>query len=110
MNIFVQFYIPQHASDIKLKPHQIVRLQFDEFMVGQTYVNTNTENITSKDSVKVGEATVNGKKVPVYNKVTAKYTKSRKTVTSNGILDMQIIDFQTKQVIHRDKILVLLFG
>ncbi|MDI9867725.1 hypothetical protein [Flectobacillus roseus] len=104
MNIFVQFYGPQQASDIKLKPHQIVRLQFDEFMVGQTYVNTNTENITSKDSVKVGEATVNGKKVPVYNKVTAKYTKSRKTVTSNGILDMQIIDFQTKQVIHRDKI------
>ncbi|MFY7827013.1 MAG: hypothetical protein ACOVQ4_07805 [Flectobacillus sp.] len=104
LNMFVQFYAPQQASEVKLKPNHIIRLQFDEFVVGQTYMNTNTENVTSKDSVKVGEATINGKKVPVYNRVTAKYTKSRKTVTSNGVLDMQIIDFQTKQVVYRDKL------
>ncbi|WP_026995466.1 hypothetical protein [Flectobacillus major] len=104
LNQFIQFYAPEEATNIKLQPQHIIRLQFDEFVVGQTYVNTNTETLTSKDSVKVGEATVNNKKIPVYNKVTAKFSKTRKTVTSNGVLDMQIIDFKTNQVISREKI------
>ncbi len=104
LNQFVQFYAPEQATQLKIRPKHIVRLQFDDFVVGQTMISTNTETLTSKDSVKVGEATVNGKKVPVYNKVTAKLSLSRKTVTSNGVLDMLIIDFASNQVIHREKI------
>jgi len=59
--------------------------------------------VTSKDSVKTGEATVDGKKVPVYGKVKAKLSRNRKTVVSRGLLDMQIRDFETKKTVFQDK-------
>ena len=104
LNQFVRFHAPEEAEQNKLKPDQIIHLQFDDFIVGQTYVETNTNTVTSKDSVKVGETTVNGKKIAVYNKVTAKLTQSRKAITSKGILDFQVIDFKTKQKVYQDKI------
>lgn len=104
LNQFVRFYAPDEAEHNKIKADQIIHLQFDDFIVGQTYMENNTNTLTSKDSVKVGETTVNGKKIPVYNKVTAKYTRSRKTVSSKGILDFQIIDYVSKQKIYQDKV------
>lgn len=103
LNKFVRFYSPQEASSIKLKPDHVIKLEFDDFVVGQTLIQSNTETVTSKDSVKVGETTVAGKKIPVYNKVTAKLTKSRKSVLSSGILDMQIMDFRNKSVVNQEK-------
>jgi hypothetical protein len=104
LNKFVQFYTPSEATDQKVRPDHVVTLQFDDFAIGQTLIETKTEVVTSKDSVKVGEATVDGKKVEVFNTVTAKLTKSRKTVLSGGLLDMQIRDFSTKRIIYQDKI------
>ncbi|WP_247233810.1 hypothetical protein [Telluribacter sp. SYSU D00476] len=103
LNKFVRFYTPEEASDIRLRPDHVVRLQFDDFVVGQTLVETKSETVTSKDSVKVGEATVEGKKVPVYNKVTAKLNRNRKTVHSSGILDMQIQEFGSRRMVYQEK-------
>jgi hypothetical protein len=58
----------------------------------------------SRDSVKTGEATVNGKKVPVYDKVTATIIKSRKVVRSRGLLSMEIFDYQTNKTLSREEI------
>jgi len=103
LNKFVRFYTPQEATDDKVRPDHVVTLQFDDFVVGQTLVERNTEEVTSKDSVKTGEATVDGKKVPVYGKVKAKLSRNRKTVVSKGLLDMQIQDFGTKKIVFQDK-------
>ncbi len=103
LNKFVRFYSPQEASGIRLKADHVIKLEFDDFVVGQTLIQSNTDVVTSKDSVKVGETTVNGKKVPVYNKVTAKLTRTRKSVLSSGLLDMQIMDFRNKSVVTQEK-------
>jgi hypothetical protein len=104
MNEFVRFYTPAEALAQRLdKPDHIVKLQFDDFVVGQSFLNSNTETVTSKDSVKVGEVKVEGKIVSVYNRVSAKLTTYRKTVTSHGLLDMQIYDAYANKVIHQDK-------
>ncbi len=104
MNEFVRFYTPQEAQIQGLTaPDQIVRLQFDDFVVGATAMTSNTETFTSKDSVKVGEVKVEGKKIDVFNKVTAKVTTNRKTVISKGLLDMQILDAYTNAVVYQDK-------
>ena len=104
MNDFVRFYTPQQANAEQLKyPDQIIRLQFDDFVVGQTFMNSKEEIVTSKDSVKVGEVTVEGKKVAVYNKVTAKMTSHKKTVSSRGVLDMQIFDPAANRVVYQNK-------
>ncbi len=97
------FIPPQKLPQDKVRPDHVVTLQFDDFSVGQTLIETKTDDVTSKDSVKVGETTVAGKKVPVYNKVTAKLSRSRKTVLSGGILDMQIKDFDNKKIVYQQK-------
>jgi len=103
LNKFVQFYTPQEAANSRLKADHVIKLEFDDFVVGQTIINSNTETVTSKDSVKVGETTVAGKKIPVYNRVTAKLNRTRKSVLSSGLLDMQIMDFRTKSVVTQEK-------
>lgn len=103
INKFVKFYTPNEATSNNLRPDHIITLQFDDFVVGQTLIEKNTETITSKDSVKIGEKTVNRKKVNFYDKVTAKLTKSRKTIHSAGLLDMRVIDYKTKQPISQEK-------
>ncbi len=94
LNKYVQFYTPEEATNGKLKPDHVITLQFDDFVVGQTLIEKNTETVISKDSVKIGEKTVNRKKIEFYDKVKASLTKNRKTVHSSGILDMRIMEFQ----------------
>ncbi|NIJ51733.1 hypothetical protein [Dyadobacter arcticus] len=103
LNKFVRFYMPDEAAKLKLQPDHIITLQFDDFVVGQILIEKNTETVISKDTVKVGEKFVGRSKVPVYGKVTAKLTQTRKTVRSGGLLDMQISDFKSKQIVNREK-------
>lgn len=104
INKFIRFYAPEEAKTVKLKPDHVVRLEIIDFVVGETNIATDRQNVTSKDSVKTGEATVNGKKVPVYGKVNATIIKSRKAVRSRGILSMEIFDYQTNKTLSREEI------
>lgn len=99
---FVKFYTPQAAQNIQLpRVDQIMRLQFDDFSVGNTTVREKEETV-QKDSVKVGEAKIDGKTVPVYNTVTAKLITVRKEVVSEGLLSMIVVDAKTNAVLtHR---------
>ena len=103
LNKFVRFYTPAEATKSKVKPDHIITLQFDDFIVGQTLLEKNTETVVSKDSVKIGEKIVNRRKVEFYDKVTAKLTKNRKTIHSSGLLDMRIVDFKTNQQVNQEK-------
>lgn len=103
LNKYVQFYTPEEATNGKLKPDHVITLQFDDFVVGQTLIEKNTETVVSKDSVKIGEKTVNRKKIEFYDKVKASLTKNRKTVHSSGILDMRIMEFSSKKLANQEK-------
>jgi len=104
INKFIRFYSPEEAKNVRLKPDQVVRLEIIDFVVGEINVATDRQNVTSRDSVKTGEATVNGKKVSVYDKVTATIIKSRKAVRSRGLLSMEIFDYQTNKTLLREEI------
>ncbi|HRJ28509.1 MAG TPA: hypothetical protein PLV21_07125 [Cyclobacteriaceae bacterium] len=100
---FVQFYTPQAAQSMRLaRTDQYMRLQFDDFSVGNTTVREREETV-KKDSVKVGEAKIDGKTVPVYNTVTAKLITVRKEVVSEGLLSMIIVDAKTGGVLSHRK-------
>jgi len=103
LNRFVMFYNPEEATNAGLQPDHVITLQFDDFVVGQVLLEKNTETLTSKDSVIVGEKVIGKAKIPIYNRVTAKYTTNRKTVHSAGLLDMQIKDFKNKNIVNKDK-------
>lgn len=103
INAFVKFYTPAEAQRLKINtPDQIVKLQFDDFVVGQTYVKETVETFT-KDSIKVGEAKVGNESHPVYGSVKATMRTFRKTVESGGRLDVQIWDAGTKRILRQDK-------
>jgi hypothetical protein len=100
---FVKFYTPTEAQVIKLaRIDHILRIQFDDFSVGNSVLHEKEETV-SKDSVKVGDAKIDGKTVAVYNTVKAKYTTFTKEVTSNGLLSMVITDARTNGILSHQK-------
>jgi hypothetical protein len=100
---FIKFYTPQEAHTSKLEqPDQVLRIQFDDFSIGNTTLKEKEETL-SRDSVKVGEVKMEGKLVPVYNTVKAKYTVTRKEVLSNGLLSMVVMDARTNGILTHKK-------
>ncbi len=101
MNKFIRFYSPEEAGSVNLKADHVVRLEFVDFVVGQTLLEKNKQPVTSKDSVKTGTATVKGEKVDVYGKVSADLIRNKKTVSSRGILSMEILDYKQNRVLEK---------
>lgn len=100
---FIKFFTPTEAQNVQLnRVDQYLRIQFDDFSVGNTNVKEQTETI-KKDSVKVGEVKVDGKVIPAYNTVTAKLTTVRKEVVSRGLLSMIVVDGKSNGVLTHKK-------
>jgi hypothetical protein len=100
---FVKFFTPHEAEVVKLpKVDQILRIQFDDFSVGNSVLREKEEEV-SKDSVKVGDVKLEGKTVPVYNTVKAKFTTYAKEVSSSGLLSMVIVDAKTNGILSHQK-------
>lgn len=100
---FVKFYTPGEAASIELpSADHIMRIQFDDFTVGNTKMTEKEETLT-KDSVKIGDTKVEGKTIPVYGTVKAKFTTYRKEVLSSGLLSMIIVDGKTNGVLTHKK-------
>ncbi len=104
LNKFIRFYDPAEAKQVKLKPDHVVRLEFLDFVVGETNVQTDRYEVTSKDSVKVGTTKVNGKNQDVYGKVKARITKSRKVVRSRGVMLLEIYDFRSNKTLLKEEL------
>lgn len=104
LNKFVRFYQPGEAESIQLKPDHLVRLEFVDFVVGQTRIDSKEKQVTSKDSVKTGTAKIDGKDVDVFGTVNARIIENRKQVHSQGVMLLQIIDFQTNKVLLTRKL------
>jgi hypothetical protein len=100
---FIKFYTPEEARSVNLAhADQIMRIQFDDFSVGNSVLKEKEETVT-KDSVKVGEAKIEGKTVPVYNTVKAKLTTYRKELISNGLLSMIVVDAKSNGILTTRK-------
>lgn len=100
---FVRFYTPREAKMENL-PYvdQYLRLQFDDFVVGETHIIKDTETIT-RDSVKVGKITVEGKEMDAFGTVSAKLTTWKKEVISSGLFSMQVFDANSNAVLSHRK-------
>ncbi|MFH0760493.1 MAG: hypothetical protein V2A67_03190 [Bacteroidota bacterium] len=93
---FVEFYSPKEAKTLPYVD-EILVMEFDDFIVGATNEKDSEKEYTSKDSVRVGTATVNGRKVEVYDRVKAKLTTHRRDVISTGTLIVQIMNAGTEK-------------
>ena len=96
---FIKFYTPKEARKQDLVPDQVLSLNFDDFVVGQTYLKEKVEDV-KRDSVKVG--TTDGK--DIYGTVKAKVSVFEKTISSAGLLNVVVTDWQTKNTLTQEKI------
>lgn len=88
---FVKFYTPRQAEDAGLtKVDHYVKVVINGYSESRPAITKRTE--TYKDSVKVGEKTVNNVKVPVYEKVNASMNINEKVITSRGSITLYIRD------------------
>jgi len=102
-NDFLRFYTPREAENIRLKADHILRLNFEDFVVGQIFKKESTREL-SRDSVEVGEVKVDGKTYPSYATVKADYTVHRAEVVSEGILAVRVIDARNNGMLLREKL------
>lgn len=102
-NLFVQMYSPAQATEQNLqKIDQYIKVAINGYTEGRPAVTKKTETI--KDSVKTGEKTVAGKKVPIYKDVSATLTTYTKTITGRGSLNLIITDGVSQAEIRNTEI------
>lgn len=100
---FLHFYRADEAEKMKLVPDHIIRMSFDDFVVGKVLERVNTDVVT-KDSVVVGTVTLeDGTKMNAYNTVKAKLTTRRKTLESKGLLAIQIVNYSSGSLLSHEK-------
>lgn len=95
---FIKFYTPKEVRNTKFVPDQVLTLSFDDFVVGQTFMKEKEVEV-KKDSVIVGK--VEDKNV--YGTVKANFITFEKNITSTGLLDFRVMDWQTKNIITQEK-------
>lgn len=101
-NRFVRFYNAYEATNnTSIRPHQYVVLNFEDFSIGNVSDTKNTVDL-KRDSVLIGTGTVDGKKVNVYNTVTAKYSTYKREILSRGILSVRIYDSKNTLIQQRN--------
>ena len=83
---------------------QVVDLSFDDYYIGQTYIKEVRESLV-RDSVKVGEVTDSlGTKYVVYGEVKADLQRFEKTIESGGLLNIAIVEPNSRSVLFQQKI------
>jgi len=98
-NKFVIFYGEGQATEQKIVPDQVLSLNFDDFVVGQTYVKESVEKL-QRDSIVIGETR---DKKPVYGSVKATLSIFDKNISSSGLLDLSITDWKTRKLVYQKK-------
>ena len=94
-NQFVKFYTPRQAEDLNLpKIDQLIKVIVNGYQEGRAVVTNKVD--TFVDSVKTGERTMKGEKIPIYSKVSATLTTYTKKITAKGSLTLVIVDNESK--------------
>lgn len=100
---FVSFFGPLELEQDSIHPDQIVMVSFEDIFMGPLKRGNKELIVKSKDSVKVNEKTVNGKKIPVYDYVTAKLEISQKSILVKSLCVLKIVDAYTGDLIYIEK-------
>jgi hypothetical protein len=90
-NEFIRFYTPEQAKSNNLQnPDQILEINFEDFVVGETHTLETREKM-EQDSVNIGEITLDsGRKKEVIGSVSAEVVIYKMDMVSRGIVNLSI--------------------
>ena len=101
---FVRFYTPEEAQTYNIKPHQYLQCRFDDFVVGQVSIYEKEQEVSRDSVILKTEVLPNKEKKNTYATVKANLHTFTKTLTSGGLLDMQIVDANTGSIVSQNKL------
>ena len=99
---FVQFVSSAEAKSRDLRIDHLLQLEFDEFVVGNAFEKETVNNVT-KDSIIVGTAKSADSTINVYGTVKAEVHSFRRTISSNGTLDLKVIESNAQNLLTQRK-------
>jgi len=100
---FIRFFNQAEAEEFKIVPHQVVKMQFVDFSVGNIY-EKETEKEFISDTLVIGTFKDDkGISHDVLGTVKAKANIHERDIVSKGILDVKIIDYQTNSVVENKR-------
>jgi len=104
-NEFIRFYTPEQAKNNNLQnPDQILEINFEDFVVGETHTLETRENM-EQDSVIIGEITLDsGRKKEVIGSVSAEVVVYKMDISSRGIVNLTITKngLESKDLAYQD--------
>ena len=104
-NEFIRFYSPEEAANNNIQnPDQILEVNFEDFVVGETHTKETIEKM-ERDSVVIGEVTLDsGRKKEVIGSVSAEVALYRMEVISRGLVNLSITKngMNDKDIVYQD--------
>ncbi len=105
INTFVKFYDEREVrGDKQFQPDQYMEMRFMDFVVGQTYVDRYSRDVSKVIQVPGNKKDSTGKAIMVDITVKATVFVTTKTVASNGLLDYRIIDVGNNRTLRQDRV------
>jgi hypothetical protein len=102
-NDFLRFYQPNLAEELQIAPHEVVEIQFLEFVVDAVREKTSSQEL-SKDSVVIGSYTDNeGNVFPVSGTVKAKVEIHSREIIARAVLSINIKNYHSGEIIQTRK-------
>lgn len=99
---FVQFVSSAEARSRNLRIDHVLHMEFDDFVVGNGYEKEVINNVT-RDSVIVGSVKQADSTLNVYGTVKAEVHTYRRTISSNGTLDLKVMENNTNNLLTQRK-------
>lgn len=102
---FVKFYDERYVRNQRdFQPDQYLEMRFNDFVVGQTYVDRYQREVSKVISVPSNQKDSTGKVIYVDITVKATLFITRKTLASSGFLDYRITDVTNGKLLRQDRI------
>ncbi|MDR2802264.1 MAG: hypothetical protein LBB31_03500 [Prevotellaceae bacterium] len=102
-NEFIYIFSPEEVEKNQLKPDQLIRLHFLDFVVGQQRDSKNTREV-KRDSVATGTYKDDkGTEHTIYSTVKATLTTHTVELSSSGILEAAIINYASNTVLSQQR-------
>jgi len=100
---FIKYFQPQEAERLRIIPHQVVKMQFVDFTVGNIYEKETEKDFVS-DTLVIGTFKDDkGVSHDALGTVKAKANIHERNIVSRGIIDVKIIDFQTNSILENKR-------
>lgn len=104
INRFVQFTDERIAKNNRIQPDQFLEMRFYDFVVGQTYVDRSEREVSKEIVTSTVKDSTGKPTIKRYSTVKAKVYVVKSTVVSKGVLDYQLIDVASNNIIRTDRL------